>query len=207
VPQDDEMPEGSIDTMGRVKERRLLSWLGLVTVASIVANCGGTSTVASTTVPTNIASTTSSSVIGGSGDQATQALLKEALAAAKASYSANGSTFSQVGPPELRNFAPSITFVEPDGDVAAAMNQVGVSGGFDNEDQTVILAALSTTGTCWYLVDVARSESSTLSGQSGITAPGVWYGHAVDSSPDCNAPDNGPPPASSLTGGWSKSHF
>ncbi len=141
-----------------------------------------------------------------SSDQVAQQDLETALGAAKALYKQSGD-FSQAGPPELQPFAPSITFVEPDGVVTAGTHQVGVSNGGDNINQTVILAALSTTGTCWYLVDVARSGSETLTGPSGIRSPGLWYGHANDSATTCNAPDGGPPMASSLSGGWGDAHF
>ncbi len=131
--------------------------------------------------------------------------LQAALAAAKSAYKET-SDFSLSAPPELRDFAPSLTFVAPDFDVTASTNQVAVSNGGDNTNQTVTLAALSSSGTCWYLVDVASSASETITSDDGIDAAGLWYGH-VDSATSCTAPDNGPPSGSGLSGGWSHSKF
>jgi hypothetical protein len=141
-----------------------------------------------------------------SRDNATQMNLRDALKASDTAYREN-SDFSLAAPPQLRDIAPSLSFVAPDLDVAAGTNQVSVSNGGDNSNQTVTLAALSTTGTCWYLVEVATSASATLTGTSGIRAPGVWYGHANDAASVCTAPDSGPPMAANLLGGWNNSHF
>jgi len=148
----------------------------------------------------------SSGPSSGSPDQVAQQDLETALSAAKSGYMQTGD-FSQAAPPELQQFAQSLTFVEPDGDVTAGTHQVGVSNGGDNTNQTLTLAAVSSTGTCWYLVDVAKSGSETLTGSSGIHSPGLWYGHADDSAMTCNAPDSGPPMGSSLSGGWGDAHF
>ncbi len=139
-------------------------------------------------------------------DQVAQTDLRTALTAAKATYQQFGN-FGQDGPPEMRQFAPSLTFVGPEGVVTAGSSQVGVSTGGDNTNQTITLVALSASGTCWYLVDVASADSETLHGTSGIPAAGLWYGHTNDGASTCAAFDSGPPPASSLTGGWSSSGF
>ena len=76
---------------------------------------------------------TSSTDAIGSPDQVAQMNLYAALAAAKAAYKESGS-FSLAGPPELRQFAPTLIFVEPDGDVTADSNQVSVSNGGDNTE-------------------------------------------------------------------------
>jgi hypothetical protein len=132
--------------------------------------------------------------------------LQVAMAAAKRGYRETGN-FLLAAPPELRDFAPSLTLVAPDADLQAGTNWVGVSEGGDAQQQTVTLAALSSTGTCWYLVDVAKSDSDTLTAGIGITHSGLWYGHLNDDASTCNAPDSGPPIGSALSGGWNSAHF
>jgi hypothetical protein len=188
------MQSGGMPEVAMIRKTLLLSSLTLVLLLSA---CGSSSSG-----PSN--STASSQ--SGSPDQVAQQDLQTALAGAKAQYRQTGN-FSQAAPPELQQFAAGITFVEPDGDVTAGTHQVGVSNGGDNTNQTVTLAAVSSSGTCWYLVDVAKSGSETLTGPSGIRSPGIWYGHANNSATTCNAPDNGPPGASSLAGGWGDSNF
>ena len=141
-----------------------------------------------------------------SGDKAAQADLETALRAAIAQHR-QFHNFGQAGPPELEQFNSSLTWVEPDADLVPTGRQVGVSNGGDNTNQTVTLSAVSTTGTCWYLVDVASSNSETLTADLGIRTVGVWYGHQDDAATTCNVPDSGPPTASSLSGGWSKKGF
>jgi hypothetical protein len=141
-----------------------------------------------------------------SGDKAAQADLETALRVAMAQHR-QFHNFSQAGPPELEQFNSSIKWVEPDADLMPTNRQVGVSNGGDNTNQTVTLAAVSTTGTCWYLVDVASSNSETLTAHLGIRSAGVWYGYQDDDATTCNTPDSGPPTASSLSGGWSKKGF
>jgi hypothetical protein len=131
--------------------------------------------------------------------------LRTAMAAAKSAYKET-SDFSLSGPPELRQFAPTLTWVAPEFNVSAGVDQVAVSNGGDNTNQTVTLAALSSTGTCWYLVDVASSRSETVTSGDGINAAGLWYGH-LDDATSCTAPDDGPPPGSELSAGWSRSGF
>ena len=135
-----------------------------------------------------------------------QADLEAALTAAKAQYH-QLHNFSQAGPPELEQYNPKLTWLGPDADAAATGHQVGVSNGGDNMNQTVTLAAVASTGTCWYVVDVAQSNSETLSGTSGIRSAGVWYGHENDAASICNAPDSGPPMRATLSGGWSRHRF
>ncbi len=171
----------------------------VLAVGCVLTACGSSST-GSTASSGGSASNNGT----GSPDQAAQTDLRTALAAAKSSYQLNGN-FGQAGPPELRQFAPSLTFVAPNIVVTAGASQVGVSTGGDNAYRTVTLAAVSPSGTCWYLVDVASADSETLHGGSGIQAPGVWYGHVANGAPSCSAPDSGPPPASSWSAGWSSS--
>ncbi len=141
-----------------------------------------------------------------SGDQAAQADLETALRAVQTQYQQTHD-FSQAAPAELQQFSTSITWLAPDIDAVPSAHQVGVSNGGDNTNQTVTLAAVSTTGTCWYLVDVASSRSETFSNGVGIQSAGVWYGHQSGAATTCNAPDNGPPDGSTLSGGWSSAHF
>jgi hypothetical protein len=141
-----------------------------------------------------------------SGDQAAQADLDTALRAVQTQYQQTHD-FSQAAPAELQQFSRSITWLAPDADAVPSSHQVGVSNGGDNTNQTVTLAAVSTTGTCWYLVDVASSRSETFTNGVGIESAGVWYGHQDGAATICNAPDNGPPDGSTLSGGWSKAHF
>jgi hypothetical protein len=148
----------------------------------------------------------SSGPSGSPGDLAAQTDLETALHAAQAQYQQTHD-FSQAAPPELEQFASSITWLAPDFDATPNTHEVGVSNGGDNTNQTLTLAAASTTGTCWYLVDVAHSGSETLDGDSGIGSAGIWYGHTNGAGSTCNAPDDGPPMASMLSGGWSSVHF
>lgn len=141
-----------------------------------------------------------------SGDRTAQADLETALLAVRTQYQQT-QDFSQAAPAELRQFSTSITWLAPDIDAVASAHQVGVSNGGDNTNQTVTLAAVSTTGTCWYLVDVASSKSETFTNGVGVGSAGVWYGHQDGAATTCNAPDNGPPDGSTLSGGWSRAHF
>jgi hypothetical protein len=180
---------------------RLAKYMWGPALALILAACG-------------TSSSTSYSLVGSfslgnsrlSGDKAAQADLETALRTAMAQHR-QLHNFSQAGPPELQQFNSSVAWVEPDADLVPTGRQVGVSNGGDNANQTVTLAAVSTTGTCWYLVDVASSNSETLTADLGIRTAGVWYGRRDHAATTCNAPDNGPPPASSLSGAWSKKGF
>ncbi len=177
---------------------------GSMFLAVILSACGSTpSSIATSTSTTTPSDSGTSS--GLSPDRAAQANLQLALAAAKTAYKQT-SNFSLSAPPELRALVPTLTLVAPEFDVSAGVNQVAVSNDGDNTNQTVTVAALSSTGTCWYLVDVASSNSETITSGDGIDAAGIWYGH-VDEATSCTAPDNGPPPGSSLSGGWSHSSF
>ena len=158
----------------------------------------------STTGGVGSSSSVSPGSTGGSGDQATQTLLKAAMGVAQDLYRQN-SNYGQAAPTELEQFSSVVTFVAPDFVVSGS--QVSVSNGGDNTNQTVTLAAASSTGTCWYLVDVASSDSETLTAGLGITSAGMWYGHANNSASVCTAPDSGPPAGSSLSGGWSNTGF
>lgn len=153
-----------------------------------------------------VASLVSSHAAARSGNQVAQADLEAALNAAKEQYR-HLHSFAQAGPPELEQYDPKLTWLGPDADAAPTGHQVGVSNGGDNANQTVTFAAVSSAGTCWFVVDVARSDSETLSGSSGIHSVGVWYGHENDAASICNAPDSGPPLASSLSGAWSRHRF
>jgi hypothetical protein len=141
-----------------------------------------------------------------SSNLSAQTDLLAALKAARAEYRLYHD-FSQAGPPELQQFDAKLTWLGPDIDAVATGRQVGVSNGGDNTNQTVTLAAVSSTGTCWYLVDVARSDSETLTGGSGIHSAGVWYAHENHAASTCNAPDNGPPGASTLSSRWNHHSF
>jgi hypothetical protein len=175
-----------------------------ILLAVTLGACGST--------PSSITAPTSTTAPSGPGttsglppDKVAQMNLQVALAAAKSAYKET-SNFSLSAPPELRQLAPALTLVAPEFNVSAGTNQVGVSNGGDNANQTVTLAALSSTGTCWYLVDVASSDSETVTSGDGINAAGLWYGH-LDDATSCTAPDNGPPAGSNLSAGWSRSGF
>ena len=118
----------------------------------------------------------SASSLARSGNRLAQADLEAALNAAKEQYR-HLHSFAEAGPPELEQYDPKLTWLGPDIDATPAGHQVGVSNGGDNANQTVTFATVSSTGTCWFLVDVARSDSETPSGSSGIRSAGVWYGH------------------------------
>ena len=154
----------------------------------------------------SLAPALSASSSARAGNRVAQADLEAALNAAKEQYRQLHS-FAQAGPPELEQYDPKLTWLGPDIDAAPTGHQVGVSSGGDNANQTVTFAAVSPGGTCWFLVDVAQSDSETLSGSSGIRSAGVWYGHENDAASICNAPDSGPPVSSSLSGGWSRRRF
>ena len=180
---------------------RRVRCLGAPAIALLVL-CGWWSTPAAA----SLAPALSASSSARSGNRVAQADLEAALIAAKEQYRQLHS-FAQAGPPELEQYDPRLTWLGPDADAAPTGHQVGVSNGGDNANQTVTLAAVSPAGTCWFLVDVARSDSETLSGNSGIRSAGVWYGHENDAASVCNAPDNGPPMASFLSRGWSRRRF
>lgn len=179
--------------------RRTLTF-GIPALA-ILMSCGWSST-ASASLPAVHASRLS----GRASNLIAQSDLEKALAAAKAQYR-QVHNFSQAAPPELEQYNAMLTWLAPDIDAVATGHQVGVSNGGDNENQTITLAAVSSTGTCWYLVDVARSNSETLSGSAGIRSAGAWYGHENHAASICNAPDSGPPMASTLSGGWRRHSF
>ena len=180
---------------------RRVRYLGASAIALLVF-WGGLSTPAAA----SLAPAHSASSSARSGNRVAQADLEASLTAAKEQYRQLHS-FAQAGPPELEQYDPKLTWLGPDADAAPTGHQVGVSNGGDNTNQTVTFAAVSPAGTCWFLVDVARSDSETFSGSSGIRSAGVWYGHENDAASICNAPDSGPPAASSLSGGWSRRRF
>ena len=136
-------------------------------------------------------------------DRAAQSNLRNSLTASKTAYT-DTSDYSGANVNSLNALEPSLSFVNSGTTVAAGTNQVSVSTGGDTNHQTVTLAALSSTGTCWYLVDIATSSSQLVPGT--FSSPGTWYGHTVNST-SCTAPAAGPPQASSLSGGWSNAHF
>ena len=169
---------------------------------ALLALCGWFSATAAASLAPALAASSSAR----SGNRVAQGDLKAALKAAEQQYRYLHS-FSQAGPPQLEQYDARLTWLGPDIDAAPTGHQVGVSNGGDNANQTVTFAAVSPAGTCWFLVDIARSDSETFSGSSGIHSAGVWYGHENDAGPTCNAPDSGPPAESSLSGGWSHRRF
>jgi len=164
--------------------------------------CGWFSATAAASLTPALSATSSAR----SGNRVAQGDLQAALKAAKQQYRYLHS-FAQAGPPELEQYNPKLTWLGPDIVAMPTGRQVAVSNGGDNANQTVTFAAVSPAGTCWFLVDVARSDSETLSGSSDIRSVGVWYGHENDAAATCHAPDSGPPMASSLSGGWSHRRF
>jgi type IV pilus assembly protein PilA len=116
-------------------------------------------------------------------DRAAQSNLRNALTAAKTAYTDTQSYAAAATPASLAAIEPSLSFQSASTNVTAGSNQVSVSNAGDTNQQTVLLAALSATGTCWYLMDIAQTPSFTL--PTGVSGPGTWYAH--NSTTTCNA--------------------
>ena len=120
-------------------------------------------------------------VSGSANDRAAQSNLNTALTNAKAYYDSNGQTFGTTVTAtlltSLGSQEPSITWTSG---TSSSPSQISV--GLAGDGNGLVLAALSKTGACWFLVDNESTENSTnYTGLStgfptGAVAAGTWYG-------------------------------
>jgi len=112
-------------------------------------------------------------------DRAAQASLRNALTAAKTAY-VNTQDYSGATATGLAAIEPSLTYTTA---ASTGPNNISVYVDTTDNNQGVELAALSHTGTCWYIADAATAAAaSTLTGQN---TPGTYYAHATGS---CTTP-------------------
>jgi type IV pilus assembly protein PilA len=130
-------------------------------------------------------------VSGSANDRAAQSNLNTALTNAKSYYQQNGQTFtgSTLGSmvTALGSQEPSISWVTGPS-TAAGVISVGVA----TDGNGIVLASLSKTNTCWYLVDNEALETTTSAGtfSAAQLAAGTWYGGTAiggSSSTTCTA--------------------
>ncbi|MGD0393627.1 MAG: type II secretion system protein [Acidimicrobiales bacterium] len=130
-------------------------------------------------------------VSGSANDRAAQSNLNTALTNAKSYYQSNGQTFTGTNVTSLASALgsqePSISWV-----TGPSTGSGVVSVGVATDGNGIVLASLSKTNTCWYLVDNEAVEAST-TGEgvpSAQLAAGTWYGATAiggSSSTACTA--------------------
>ena len=134
-------------------------------------------------------------------DRAAQSSLRNALAAAKTCYTDSdkyGDGTTNCDNTVLANIEPSLSFV-PGGTNSSGPNSVSVAvsagGGSSTNLQRFDAAALSDSGTCFYIRDNAIA-----SGSGAGAAAGTWYAKVASAGGTCNA--SGAPGAGTWGAKW-----
>jgi type IV pilus assembly protein PilA len=119
-------------------------------------------------------------VSGSANDRAAQSNLNTALTNAKSYYQSNGQTFGTTVNATLLSALtsqePSISWVS-----GPSTGSGVISVAVDTDGNGIVLAALSKTNTCWYLVDNESAETTANAGtgwtaNTAQLAAGTWYG-------------------------------
>jgi type IV pilus assembly protein PilA len=132
-------------------------------------------------------------VSGSANDRAAQSNLNTALTNAKSYFQSNGQQFVNTTTnlttlvANLTSQEPSISWV-----TGPSTGSGTISVGVATDGNGIVLAALSKTNTCWYLVDNEAAEASTTGEAVPSTqlAAGTWYGATAiggSSSTACTA--------------------
>ena len=129
-------------------------------------------------------------------DRAAQANLSHALTAAKSGYIDTSNYTDADSLASMDSLETALSFVT--GTPTPGTNQISVSTAGDANKQTLLMADLSSTGTCWYVLD-AQTQLSTL---VGVTVPsiGTWFASTPNAA-SCSASAVPTP-----TTGW-QSHY
>jgi type IV pilus assembly protein PilA len=109
-------------------------------------------------------------------DRATQANLRNALTAAKTAYVDSQNYTSDVAAGVYASIEPSLTFS------SAASTSQGVISVNSSASDTIVLAAKSASGQCFYIKDDT--------GQTGTSTAGTFYAKQAASGGGCNATDS-----------------
>jgi type IV pilus assembly protein PilA len=113
-------------------------------------------------------------VTSSANDRATQSNLTNGLTEATSQYQANSQQYSGVSAALVAS-APEFTWTGTAGCTTAQANCISVSPvdvASANDTQGVILAAMSKTGTCWF---VAQLQATPVVISSGVTAPNIAF--------------------------------
>lgn len=125
-------------------------------------------------------------------DAAPQHNLQAAIPAAKVLYGTNNSTYTGVTASALSTAEPTLKFVT--GTTASTgPHHINYAVGTN----TIIMAAASSTGNCYYVAD---SESGASATNVGITGAGTWYNANIPASGGCLA-------SAAPTSGWQTNGF
>lgn len=122
-------------------------------------------------------------------NRATQASLTNALGTAQ-SYWNSHQSYSGLSNAGMAAREPNLNFASP----SSGGNTIAFSVG--SQGYSVSLAAMSSSGTCWYIADVEDTSSAWI-GTAGIPHPRTYYG-STPSTSSCVALTNGQTPKS----GW-----
>jgi type IV pilus assembly protein PilA len=109
-------------------------------------------------------------------DRAAQVSLRNALTAAKTAYTDTSNYSEAYNLASLQALEPSLSF---SGGAVSGVNQISVSSGGDSASQAIVLATLSASGTCWFILDAATG-SSLIPGT--VPGAGTWYGNTPGAS-------------------------
>ena len=105
-------------------------------------------------------------------DRASQSDLRNGLVAAKVIFT-DSSSYSTAGSTELKAVEPSLTFVGTDAGDPGALDVATTTT--STADDTITMASLSATGTCWWI----RDSSSTGTSYASLTVPSCDTGSAT----------------------------
>lgn len=123
-------------------------------------------------------------VKGGAQDRSAQSDLTNALTAAKAYYTNEGSYGTSAGAvvTAMNSSEPELTWVTGSVTSGAAHN---ISVDVYDNGEVLVLATESATGTCWYAADVEASAGDTTD-VTGAGHAGDWYA-SQDNATTCSA--------------------
>jgi type IV pilus assembly protein PilA len=133
------------------------------------------------------------SVVGGANDRASQSNLNTALTNAKAGYQQFSQTYAGTGGTVsvayLSSSEPSLSFVSTASTAPGVISVFVPNTANDNPGSSIVLASLSKSGTCWYLIDnptapilatanapFLATAATTANGASGTASPGTAIG-------------------------------
>jgi type IV pilus assembly protein PilA len=108
-----------------------------------------------------------------SQDRAAQSSLRNALAAAKTIYT-DSDSYGDVSPATMVQIEPSLSYVDGGSTGVTVVSVVAT-------DQQVGLAAMSVTGTCWWLHDDATGGGTTYGSGSACTGQDALAGATATS--------------------------
>jgi type IV pilus assembly protein PilA len=112
-------------------------------------------------------------------DRAAQSNLRNALTAAKTAYVDSQSYASDISSGSYASIEPSLTWAYNEGSTGQGV--ISVAPGAQSD--TIILAAKSASGTCFYIQDDT--------GASGVGSPGTFYGKQTTATCSAASPPSG----------------